>query len=176
MHELYFLIVFVNSVFVLFLGLLTFFLKMVLLAMIVFDWHSWWLPSFWLHLKKYFTLEGWPLGIYSVERWKYFFNWCFMTRENKEKGLCIPPFQQQECTVLDQWTGWWVTYSSLGLLGFGPESCCLHAARLHSIFRPKSRGCQQQHFTESFLHVAPQLCIQTHSKRGSLQLPGDTIR
>lgn len=37
MHELYFLIVFVNFVFVLFLGLLTFFLKMVLLAMIVFD-------------------------------------------------------------------------------------------------------------------------------------------
>lgn len=73
MHELYFLIVFVNFVFVLFLGLLTFFLKMVLLAMIVFDWHSWRLPSFWLHLKKYFTLEGWPLGIYSVERWKYFF-------------------------------------------------------------------------------------------------------
>lgn len=77
---------------------------MVLPAMIVFDWHSWQLPSFWLYLKKYFILEGWPWGIYSVERWKYFFNCCFMTRENKEKGLWYSTFQQQECTVLDQWT------------------------------------------------------------------------
>ena len=59
-------------------------------------------------LKKNFSAgktalaENWAVS--AVGRWKYFGNWCYMTRENRKNRhrAAIFQFQQPECT--DDWT------------------------------------------------------------------------
>lgn len=78
------------------------------------------LPTCWKHMQeqlRFFTASAtkiWFNGcfhktVYAVERSKYFWTWCHMTRENKEKGI-----NQNALGCPGQCCGWWVTYCELG--------------------------------------------------------------